>query len=99
MGFEEGSLVAREEARKEEEMLALLPGDKDRTDEGRRVDETTRKEIIGTMEEYENREREMLEENRRWGVASLVPHLPSPISVGSQQHEDGRKEEESEGWE
>ena len=40
MGFEKGSLAAREEARKEEERFALFPGDKDRIDEGRKVDET-----------------------------------------------------------
>ena len=49
MGFEEGSRAAREEARKEEERFALFPGDKDRIDEGRKVDETMWKEIIGTM--------------------------------------------------
>ena len=46
MGFKEGSLDARVEARKEEERFALLPGDNDRIDEGRRMDGTMGKEIV-----------------------------------------------------
>ena len=97
LGFEEGSLVAREEARKEEERFALLPGDKDRIDEGRRIDQGKRKEIEGKMKGDEDREKEIFEENRRRGMASLVPHPPSPISGGSQQPGEGDKDEEREG--
>lgn len=72
MGFEEGSLDARVEARKEEERFALLPGDNDRIDEGRRMDETMRKEIVGMMKVNENREREVFEENQTLFTFLLV---------------------------
>ena len=72
MGFEEGSLDARVEARKEEERFALLPGDNDRIDEGRRMDGTMRKEIVGMMKVNENREREVFEENQTLFTFLLV---------------------------
>ena len=81
--LEEGSLDAREEARVKQEKFALLPGEQQRIDKSRDVDQMMREEIKATMEEYKIKEKEYREETRRRGMGSIVAHPPSPTAEGA----------------
>ena len=65
--------------------MALLPGEKEKLEKTRNINEMMREEIKATMAEYIRKKVEHGDETTRPGMGSVIAHPPSPVEEGAEE--------------